>query len=174
MNYTVLPKLLKQGVSIKILDPNKNIVGVAVNQIIESEFERNNQWLPLLGEQLWLANTCLCFKRLQENCDCYKKQDDAEYRFRGPMNIFYLAVNERHRGIGLGRSLIGKSVELAREDKRRYINSFSSGDALLHLFDQLEFKTVNEFQLSDHYVGGVQLFPNAGPSDVLRAVVKDL
>lgn len=175
MNFTVLPNLLKQGVSIKIHDHNNNVIGVAVNQIIESESERNNQWMPLFGKKMWMANTCLCLKRPQENCDCHEKKDDAaEYRFRGPMNIFYLAVHERHRGIGLGRSLIGKSVELAREDKRRYINSFSSGDALLHLFDQLEFETVNELQLSEYYVDGVQLFPNAGPSDVLRAVVKDL
>jgi hypothetical protein len=95
-----------------------------------------------------------------------------QHHLKTGMEIFYVGVKEQFCSRGLARYLVHQSTILACENKLDFIQSFPINRETSNLFESLEFETINEINLADHFVDGAPAFPQAGSSDVGRFVVK--
>ena len=170
---TRAPDILKQGLSIALVDIPGRIAGVAVNNKV-SRTEEMFDFYQQSTAQPSVKAVLSCLLQLQR--DFSESENFSDLGESEGMNIFYLAVKDRFCGHGLGRRLTRQSIDLARERRLGFVQTFTMGtdEASSRLFDELKFVTVGTLQLAGYQMDGAVVFPHAGPDDLLRMVVKVL
>ena len=161
-----IPTFLNQGVSIMLTDvETEQVIGCAINRIVTV----GKPDIHLASHQTGRKAVISFIKRLQNGNEIFHQR-----HLKTGMEMFYVGVKEPFSRRGLASYLAQQSTILASENKLDFIQSFPTNRETSNLFESLEFETINEINLVDHFVDGAPAFPQAGPGDVGRFVVKML
>lgn len=158
---------LKDGVSLIAIDRDSNkLAGVCMNLIAKkSEAETSTQHPSRSMTAMWEF-----VETLEHSYNVF----DALNVDQG-LDLRFLCVAEEFSGLGLGRRLIQRTIDIARSLNLPFVISLPTAAASAHLFKELSFESkatmkMKDFMLSD----GLPAFPFATEQDMAQYVVKVL
>lgn len=160
-----IPWLL-DGVSLIAVDKEDGtLAGVAVNFVVRKDHHEvaGNDKVP---ERL---KALLQFiEKLEEGHNLFNELNTDK-----GLDLRFLGVKEKYSRQGIARKLTEESLEIAKKQKLKFVQSIPTSPATLHLFESLGFKTRSEKRCIDsHTEDGKPSFPYADPEDIARYVVK--
>ena len=157
--------LVHDGCSVKAVNSTGQIIGVFMNQILK----RNDVLeLPELDENL------LKIIRMLDHC---KTSINLFERYPGVdtiMDANMLSVNEDFRGLGVGKALLEKTIDIAKEQNIPYCYVLCSSYFTTVICKKLNFTEIYSLAYKDYLENGKQVFTPPAPHTNVVAYIQKL